>query len=166
MHADDHGDDDREETLADADGDGTGTVEVSDGGPTVGDRVTFTKRLAADDVRAFATASGDTNRLHLDAGFAEATRFEGPIVHGALVAGLVSAALARLPGLVIYLSQELRFVGPVPVGDTPTATAEVVEELSGGRLRLAIEVVRSDGEPAVDGEAVVLIDEPPEGGRG
>lgn len=154
------------DTLADWDGDWSATVEVSDGGLTVGDRVTFSKRLTEGDVEAFAAASGDTNRLHLDADFAGRTRFGGPISHGSLVAGLVSAALARLPGLVIYLSQELRFVAPVPVGDEVTATGEVVEVLGGGRLKLSTAVVRGDGETAVEGEAVVLIDDPPQAERG
>lgn len=159
-------DDQHDGTLADVDGDWTVTADVSEPGPAVGDAVSFTKRLTDADVRRFATASGDTNRLHLDPDFAERTRFGGPIAHGGLVAGLVSAALARLPGLVVYLSQELTFVGPVSVGATATATVEVVEVLDGGRLRLSTDVVRADGEPAVEGEAVVLVDEPPAGAHG
>jgi acyl dehydratase len=135
--------------------------DVSEDGPAVGDRVTFGKPLTEMDVERFAAASGDTNRIHLDADFAEATRFGGRVVHGSLAAGLISAALARLPGLVIYLSQELSFVAPVPIDDEPTATVEVVEVLDGGRLRLSTTVHRGDGELAVEGQAVVLIDDPP-----
>jgi len=36
----------------------------------VGDTVTFEKEIDDEDVRAFARASGDTNRLHLDDEFA------------------------------------------------------------------------------------------------
>lgn len=142
------------------------SVEVSADGPAVGDHSTFAKPLTARDVVQFAGASGDTNPVHLDASFAESTRFGGRIVHGTLVAGLISAALARLPGLVIYLSQELSFVAPVPVGDVPTARAEVVERLDGDRLRLSTEVRRADGELAVEGEAVVLLEDPPEDAGG
>ena len=63
----------------------------------VGDRVRFSKTISEDDVRAFAEASGDTNRLHLDDEYAEDTRFGRRIAHGTLVGGLISAALARLP---------------------------------------------------------------------
>lgn len=63
----------------------------------VGDRVRFSKTISEDDVRAFAEASGDTNRLHLDDEYAEDTRFGRRIAHGTLVGGLLSAALARLP---------------------------------------------------------------------
>lgn len=125
---------------------------------TVGDRITFTRRLAGEDVRAFAAASGDTNRLHLDGDYAEASRFDGTIVHGGLVGGVISAALARLPGLVIYLSQDLAFLKPVEVGDEVAAVVEVVEDLGGGQYRLETTVSRSDGEVVVDGEAVVLIE--------
>jgi 3-hydroxybutyryl-CoA dehydratase len=125
-----------------------------------GDRFTFTKALADEDVSAFAGASGDTNPLHLDEEYAEETRFGGRIVHGTLVGGLISAALARMPGVVVYLSQETEFRNPVPVGERVTADCEIVEELGNSQYRLAT-VVRCDETTVVDGEAVVLVDEPP-----
>jgi hypothetical protein len=84
---------------------------------TVGDSVRFGKTLSDDDVERFAAASGDTNPLPLDDEWAVDTRFGGPIVHGAPVAGLISAALARFPGTVIYRAQDLEFLAPVRVGD-------------------------------------------------
>ena len=131
---------------------------------SVGDRVEFTKPLSDDDVRAFAEASGDTNRLHLDDAYAAETRFGRRIAHGTLVGGLVSAALARLPGLTIYLSQELSFLGPVPIGATVTATCEVVEDLGRDRYVLTTDV-HADGEQVIEGEAVVLVDELPSSAR-
>ncbi|WP_290818039.1 MaoC family dehydratase [Halovivax sp.] len=127
----------------------------------VGDVITFTKTVTDDDVRQFADASGDTNRLHLDDSFAEETRFGGRIAHGTLVGGLISAALARLPGLTIYLSQDLEFVAPVEIGDEVTATVEIVEALGDDRYRLETRVERGD-ELVVDGEAVVMVDALPE----
>ena len=127
-------------------------------GIDVGDVVRFSKRLDEGDVRAFARASGDENPLHLDAAYAETTRFGGRIAHGILTLGTVSAALARLPGLVIYLSQSVRFVGPVPIGSRITAVCEVVDALGGGRYRLHTEVRDETGSPVVDGDAVVLVD--------
>jgi len=128
----------------------------------VGDSVRFSKVLDEEDIRAFAAVSGDTNRLHLDDDFAKTTRFGGRIVHGTLVSGIISAALARLPGLTIYLSQELEFRGPVEIGDRVTAVTEVVEELGGNKFRLATHVDRGDGDVVVDGEATVLVDEFPD----
>jgi|GEM_PF-98571 acyl dehydratase len=129
----------------------------------VGDTVTFEKEIDDEDVRAFARASGDTNRLHLDDEFAEDTRFGGRIVHGTLVSGLISAALARLPGLTIYLGQDLEFQGPAQIGDRVSATVEVLEDLGNRQYRLSTVIHdESSDEPIVDGEAVVLIDEMPE----
>ncbi|ELY67065.1 MaoC family dehydratase [Natrinema versiforme] len=129
---------------------------------SVGDTVTFEKSLTDEDVRAFAAVSGDTNRLHLDEEFAADTRFGERIVHGTLVSGLISAALARLPGLTIYLSQDLEFSGPVGVGDRVSARVEIVEDLGNDQYRLET-VVRDEDDDAtvIDGEAVVLIDDLP-----
>lgn len=127
----------------------------------VGASVTFTKRITDEEVRAFARISGDTNRLHLDESFAEDTRFEGRIAHGTLLSGVISAALARLPGLTVYLSQDLEFHNPVRVGETVTGACEIVEDLDDGRYRVDTQVHNEDGTTIIDGEAVVLIDELP-----
>ncbi|MFW5964115.1 MAG: CBS domain-containing protein [Natronomonas sp.] len=128
---------------------------------SVGDTVRFRKELSEADVRGFAEATGDTNRIHLDDDFARQTRFGGRIAHGILTAGLISAALARLPGLTIYLSQDLRFLRPVEIGETITAVCEVVEDLGRERFELTTTVYDDDGEVVVDGEAVVMVTEQP-----
>ncbi|MDS0295251.1 MaoC family dehydratase [Halogeometricum luteum] len=124
----------------------------------VGNSVRFSKRLDEADVTAFARASGDTNPLHLDDEFAGRTRFGRRIVHGTLVSGLVSAALARLPGLVIYVSQDVTFLEPVDVGQRLTAVVTVVEEVSRDRYRLSTDVVDAEGDSVLEGEAVVVVD--------
>lgn len=123
----------------------------------VGDRICFTKTLTEADVDRFAAASGDTNPIHLDEEWARETRFGGRIVHGILASGLISAALARLPGSVIYLSQDVEFRAPVRLGDRITAEVEAVESLGGGRFRLRT-LVRKDEDVVIDGEAVILVD--------
>jgi len=136
-------------------------TETDRGRLCVGDRVEFTKTISDGDVRAFAAASGDTNPLHLDDEFAGKTRFESRIAHGTLVGGLISAGLARLPGLTVYLSQDLEFHNPVRVGDRLTAVCELVEDLGDDRYRLTTQV--RDGDTVIiDGEAVVLVAELPE----
>jgi acyl dehydratase len=129
----------------------------------VGDTVRFTKTISEADVEAFAEASGDTNRLHMDEEFAAQTRFGGRIAHGTLVVGIISSALARLPGMVIYLSQDVSYLGPVPLGEEVTAICEVVENIGNNRFRLSTEVVRSDDEAVIDGEAAVIADSIPDG---
>ena len=127
----------------------------------VGTSVEFTKTISEADIERFAAASGDTTPLHLDDEFAQKTRFRGRIAHGTLVGGLISAALARLPGLVVYLSQDLEFYNPVRIGDRVTADIEIVEDLGDDQYRLNTTVVDGD-DTLIDGEAVVLIDEMPE----
>jgi len=123
---------------------------------TVDDTITFTKTIHDEDVRRFAAASGDTNPLHLDEDFAEETRFDGRIAHGVLVSGLISAALARLPGDVVYLSQSLEFLAPAEIGDRVTAECTVVESLGNDQYRLTT-TITGDDDVVVDGEAVVLV---------
>ena len=127
----------------------------------VGDHIRFTKTISEDDVTNFAAASGDTNPLHLDDEYASETRFRGRIAHGTLVGGLISAALARVPGLVVYLSQDLEFHNPVRIGDRLTADIEIVEDLGNDQFRLTTQVKQGE-EVVIDGEAVILVDEQPE----
>jgi len=128
---------------------------------SVGDRFEFSKTITEADIQRFAVASGDTNPLHLDDEYAEKTRFGGRIAHGTLVGGLISAALARIPGLVVYLSQELEFHSPVRIDDRVTAECEIIEDLGNDQYRLRTRVMNGD-EAAIDGEAVVLIDDQPD----
>ncbi|ADQ68933.1 acyl dehydratase [Halogeometricum borinquense DSM 11551] len=135
---------------------------ITRGHIVVGDVAEFSKTISEEDVERFAASSGDTNRLHLSDEYAKQTRFGKRIAHGTLVAGLISAALARLPGLTIYLSQELTFHAPVEIGSRVTAVCEVIEDLGRDRYRLTTDVY-TDGEThAIEGEAVVLIDDLPD----
>jgi acyl dehydratase/CBS domain-containing protein len=135
-------------------------------GLDVGDVVRFTKTVSAADVEAFAEATGDTNRLHLEEAFAARSRFGERIAHGVLGSGVVSAALARIPGLTIFLSQELSYLAPVELGETVTAVCEVVEDLGNHRYRLSTELFDGEGECVIDGEAVVLLDDLPDEAEG
>jgi acyl dehydratase len=127
----------------------------------VGDTFRFSKTITAEDVTQFAAASGDTNPLHLDEDYAEETRFRGRIAHGTLVSGLISAALARLPGVIIYLSQDLEFHNPVRIDDRVTADCEVVEDLGNSQYRLRTRVLEGE-DVVIDGEAVIMVEPVPE----
>jgi len=132
----------------------------------VGDEVMLTKTITEADVNRFAMATSDTNALHLNEQFAGRTRFDGRIVHGTLVAGLISAALASLPGITIYLSQSLEFNGPVAIGETVTARCQISERIEGDRYRLLTSVENEAGDAVIDGSATVLIDPLPIEGTG
>jgi 3-hydroxybutyryl-CoA dehydratase len=124
----------------------------------VGQTAEFTKTVTEADVVLFAGVTGDFNPAHIDQGWAEASRFGGRIAHGMLSAAFISTVLGmKLPGPgTIYLSQSLRFTAPVMIGETVTARVEVVEVLPKRRIRLATTVVKRDGTPVVEGEAMVL----------
>lgn len=119
----------------------------------------YTKTITDADIVMFAGVSGDTNPLHLDDEFARGTRFETRIVHGKLTASLISTVLGtKLPGPgCIYLSQSLRFLAPVRVGDTVTARV-TVRELIHEKRRARLETLCTVGDTTViEGEALVHV---------
>jgi len=79
----------------------------------VGTKEVASRIITQQDVETFARITGDYNPLHLEKDFADRTIFKGRIVHGMLVASLISAALSRFDGVVVYLSQSLSFLKPV-----------------------------------------------------
>ena len=110
---------------------------------TVGEEATIERTFDQQDVEDFARLSGDTNPVHLNENYAQGTRFGGRIVHGSLVASLVSAVLGtKLPGPgAIYASQLLKFKAPVRVGDRLRVVARVSEwDSEKGRLTIATDV--------------------------
>ncbi len=137
-------------------------------GPSVqefapGQQATFTKTITEADIVAFAEITGDFNPLHVDAEYARRSRFGERIAHGMLTAGLISAALGtKLPGPGgIYLSQTLRFLHPVRIGDTITVAVKVAAYQPEKRiLTLWTVCTNQRGETVVEGEAVLLIDRP------
>jgi 3-hydroxybutyryl-CoA dehydratase len=126
---------------------------------SVGQSETYTKEVKSSDVVGFAEISGDRNPIHLSEHFAAKTPFGGRIAHGLYTASLISAVIGtRLPGPgAIYISQTLRFLAPVRIGDTVIARVEVTELIERGR-RATLTCKCSVGETVVlEGEAVVKI---------
>lgn len=123
----------------------------------VGMRETYSKKVKASDVVGFAELSGDRNPIHLSEHFAAKTPFGGRIAHGLYTASLISAVIGtRLPGPgAIYMSQTLRFLAPVRIGDTVDASVEVIElSEKGNRARLRCEC-RVGETVVLEGEALV-----------
>ncbi|NOY46497.1 MAG: MaoC family dehydratase [Deltaproteobacteria bacterium] len=124
-----------------------------------GDRATLTREVTEVELALFGAATGDTNPIHFDPDYARSTRFRGPIAHGLLAAGLISAVIAnQLPGLgTVYVSQDLRFLAPVRIGDRVTAEVEVLAvDRERNRARLRTSCVTQEGIVVVDGEATVM----------
>lgn len=125
----------------------------------LGQQAAFTKTISESDVYLYAGLTGDLNPAHVNEEYAKGTRFGGRIVHGMLSGGLISAVIGmQLPGPgAIYLSQSLKFVAPVRIGDTVTATI-TVRELDAAKNRAVLDTVCTDrdGRVLVAGEALVM----------
>jgi len=124
----------------------------------VGDSASFEKTLSESDVYTFAGVTGDLNPAHVNARYAESTKFGGRIVHGMLTGSLFSTVFGtKLPGEgAIYLSQSLEFTAPVMIGDTVKATVTVTELLEKGRVRFETVATNQDGTVVAQGEAVLV----------
>jgi 3-hydroxybutyryl-CoA dehydratase len=130
-----------------------------------GQSADMTRVITEEDILRFAEITGDRNPVHISEEFASQTRFGERIAHGILTAGLISAVIGtKLPGPgCLYLSQTLVFRAPVKIGDEITARAEVVEVISGKRLKLRTQCINQREEVVLEGEAVVI---PPRPVRG
>lgn len=125
----------------------------------VGDNASFSKTITEADLVLFAGVSGDTNPIHLDEMFARTTRFGRRIAHGMITASLISTVVGTaLPGRnALYLSQDLKFVAPVFIGDTLTAKAVVLEKNEEKRtLLLDTTVTNQEGKVVLVGKARVM----------
>ncbi|MDD6160357.1 MAG: MaoC family dehydratase [Oscillospiraceae bacterium] len=125
----------------------------------IGDSASFTKTVTETDIILYAGISGDFNPAHINAESAKDSMFGQRIAHGMLSAGFISNVLGmQLPGPgTIYMGQELRFVKPVYIGDTVTATATVIERNEEkNRLKLETVVTNQRGEKVITGTATVM----------
>ncbi len=131
----------------------------------VGQSADMTKVITEEDILRFAEITGDRNPVHISEEFAAQTRFGERIAHGILTAGLVSAVIGmKLPGPgCLYISQTLSFLAPVKIGDEITARAEIMEVVSGKRLKLRTSCVNQRKEVVLEGEAIIV---PPRPVRG
>ncbi|MFC2068582.1 MaoC family dehydratase [Chloroflexota bacterium] len=131
-------------------------------GIDIGFRTTHMKTVTEADIVLFAGISGDFNPIHTCEEYAQKTFFNGRIAHGVIAIGLLSAAMAKLPGLVIFISQSIRFLKPVKIGDTITATAEVTETRKDKNIITLKNIcINQAGETIIEGEATVRIYEAP-----
>lgn len=124
----------------------------------LGERTSFSKTVTETDITLFSGISGDFNPLHLDRKFAEGSIFKERVAHGMLTASFISRVVGEMLGAGgIYLSQSLKFTAPVKIGDTITATAEVVEKLEKGRLRIKTVCSNQESRVVIEGEALGLV---------
>lgn len=125
----------------------------------VGQSASTSKTISEADVYLFAGITGDLNPAHVNEAYAGETMFGGRIAHGMLSAGLISAVIGmQLPGPgTIYVGQDLKFLAPVRIGDTVTATV-TVKELNQEKNRVVLETVCENqaGKKLIAGQALVM----------
>jgi acyl dehydratase len=90
----------------------------------------------------YAAASGDNNQIHLDAAYARAAGFPGPITHGMCTLALASHALeAKYPQFSAIQRLQVEFTRPVFPGDRLTVRWDEVPDESGDGVDLFYEVL-------------------------
>jgi len=131
-------------------------------GVDIGFKTTHMKTITEADIVMFAGVSGDFNLVHTCEEYAKKTFFGGRIAHGVIALGLISAAMTKLPGLVIFLGASDKFLAPVRIGDTITATGEVIAVIKDkGILTLKTSCINQEGKTVVEGEWTVRLYEAP-----
>lgn len=125
----------------------------------IGDKESVTLTLTEENIDAFAKATGDYNPIHMDVEYANKSVFGRRVSHGVLLTGIVSGILGtKLPGLgTIAREMNAKFSGPAYIGDTLTATVELVEKKE--KINMCIfsyRIVNQDNRQVVKGKAVVL----------
>ncbi len=127
----------------------------------VGDTASEEKVFSMDDLIEFSKLSLDKNPIHLDPEYGKKSIFKDNIVYGLLVSSLISGVLSeKLPGYgTIYISQKVRFIKPVFLGDRCIARVEVLEKHDHSHnIKFDTKVYtgeETEENLVVDGEAVV-----------
>ena len=125
----------------------------------IGDTASISKEVTKKDIQVFAIMSGDVNPAHVDEEYANNSMFKKVIAHGIWTGSLISAVLGtKLPGPgAIYMSQSFKFLKPVGIGDTITATVTVTEkDVEKKKITLECACVNQENKKVLVGEAIVL----------
>lgn len=125
----------------------------------IGQKASISKTITESDVNTYAGLIADFNPVHINAEYAKTTRFGERIAHGMLTASFFSTIVGMcIPGAdAIYLGQNLKFIAPVKIGDTITATGEVTKIIKEKRIAyLRTTIINQRGEIVIDGEGTVM----------
>ena len=122
----------------------------------VGQSASLAKTFTAADIALYVALTNDFSPVHINAAYADATRFGERIVPGILVSGLLTSTMATaLVGcLPVSTSDTFNFLAPVHIGDTITATLTIAEiDLPRRAVRLDGQCVNQDGVAVVTADA-------------
>ena len=97
----------------------------------VGMKGNYTKKITQEDVDNFIKICNDVNPIHVNEEFAKNAKLPGKIAHGILVSSLISTVVGtKCPGPgSVWLDQSLKFLLPVKINDTITATSEILVKI-------------------------------------
>lgn len=125
----------------------------------IGDKIeTISRTITETDIWMFAYLTADFFPLHTDAEFAKKSLFGKPIAQGMLV---LSIALGMIDQVILsnydvssvvafFGIKEVKFLRPVFIGDTISATAEVVDKQdfneTSGVVTYRLEVKNQNGK--------------------
>ena len=125
----------------------------------IGQEASISKIIYEKDIDIFAEVTGDLNPLHIDSKFAKNSIFKRKIAHGFLTASLISSVIGmKLPGPgSIYLSQSLKFLAPVYIGEK-IITRVVVKEIIKEKKRIVLDTFCTrDTDKVLTGQAEIMV---------
>lgn len=112
-------------------------------GLRVGDVFTAERTFDASEIPVFADITRDYNPIHFDERFTDTKKFKGKILHGLLVASIVT----EIGGQIGWLASRMdfRFKKPVYPNDTITCRTEIVQMDEKGRSVAEIVMTNQEG---------------------
>ena len=127
---------------------------------------TPSRTVSEADIVLFSGLSWDNASLHTDEEYAKKQPFGQRIAQGLLVMSMYSGLKQKL-GIVdgttvAFLGMDVKFPGPVVIGDTITAKIKVVETRltrhgDRGIVKSSFRVLNQRGEVAVEGTETLMI---------
>ena len=121
----------------------------------IGMTATYSQTITDADIKSFAGISGDNNPVHMNDEFAAESQFGRRIAHGLLSASFFSALFGtKIPGPgCVYVSQNLKFLRPVYLNDTVTASV-TIKGIDKEKRRIFFDTVCIvKGKKVISGEA-------------
>ena len=118
----------------------------------VGDTAQTVWHVTEEEIKKFATLSGDRNPLHMDSDYARSCGFEDRLAHGLLVGAKISGVIGmQLPGKrCLLLEQKLSYPNPLYPGDCASVRVEIQTvhtELAVIELKVTVEKLSAAGAP-------------------